>query len=1306
MAGAVRMAAWVVAAHLVVLGLLGWLSVSNPLSDIWLGALIATYAVYLVVPALFLFAWRIRSNAPGEVAKDLDRANPDAPDPFRTSLSMDNHGEETRRELDRLFTGFLPRLILPAPRYLPRAQRLALIVAVTAFAGVGLLCGRTLDFLHRTAAPWHAMAKLPILWFAVAAPPVAIGVGDTARVGGKVLNRLPDQPVYAHVRTSSGEKRYPLAVSGEAFSFAYGPVDGDFSVQFAAANGRSAVYRIRALALPFLESMRAVIRPPAYTRLRSDTLPPGVANFPVLPGTLVRWLVKSDRDLKTMVWETREADASLDTAAANRPVAERIDTLGPGRQFMVEREVRKPIDYSFRLRDGQGILSQPALPNRIDLIPDHPPEVELLEPSEDQALDRDLKLPLAFRVKDDFGVISLKLAYRLLSGGVVKSEGVRDCRDWLQLAASGMVETIWNMDAIELRPENILEFHLVATDNDTVNGPKSARSAVRTLRMPSIQEVLEASRKQEQSAMANLKSAIQRERQLERKLEREAQTPREEGPPALAGYEINRIMVDSPREHLRRTEAALTYARQTVEQKDKDGGPGGKDASKQEKSASRAQALAGVKDLEGFLKKSEPTMPQGNQGALPVEERMKNLDRLMQAQQEQEKKLAKLLEQAAKDPKGSELPKSQLDYAAKELKRNMEAQADLKKLFQEEAYQAKSKKDLMEKSAQEQMRMAEDMKSAMEDIKKTMEQSQKNGLLSKDLMDKMQKIQDLLKEVLPDSLQKLMEQKMAGQDVNPQELRDQLQKVLGKQGELGENLNRALAMLEQLRDKKRMQELKQALKELESRERDLAKRIEAGKGKPGDLDAEQKSIQKDTKKSLEDFAEQSRDRKAMEEVGRDLKPSAVQKDMQDVREALSSAGKSSRSQASGSAKDASDKLAAMQGSLGEAMAAMENSVDIAVAHELLQESLALSRLQLLTRTGAARRSSEGWEADEPAMYAKVAQTSQWLNERVKVFAASIPFIGSSLMTEARNFNLAAQEAARQYTWEASDKSLHHNQNLSRELLKLIKMAQSSDGKGGGGQGSGSSAQGGEPGGGQGGGQGGGDISGQLKGMSGKQMAINNATQQLLQAMLEGRRMAPGPPGGQQGQGQGEGQGQGQGQGQQPGPGGQEPGGGPGGEGQGQGQGQGEGGNQGSGSTMQGLGNRQGELGEGLESLAEALEGEGGSAQKIRSLAQEARELEEAMREGRLSPEDVKKRQERFQSRMLEAANAMEERGMSEDRKAEASKGRPADVAEAAKAEAGRLLQLLKEARRDAKALRLSEAQRRFLDEYYESLLTR
>jgi len=1327
---------WILAAfHAGYLAVLGWLSLRYPLSPHCLTAMAWSFSLYAILPFCFWYYHGAAGNAAEKVARELDHANPSAPDPFRTSLSLENHGEETLRDLDRLYAIALPTMVLPRPAFLPRGHLLALILGGLALTASAILTRQPGEFFRRIASPWSVLEHLPILRFQWEDPRLVLAAGDTVRVHGTVLHALPGQTVFAYVQTSVGETRYPLSISaGGDFNFSSGPVEGDLDLHFAGDNGHSPSLHFRVLPPPFLSRLQAVLVPPGYTRLRPDTLPPGVARFPVLPGTRVTWILESDRPLRRLGFVFRDEDSlggGPGHGASGRGNVE--DTLEPGRAgsgglesgraFTIGREVRRPLDYSFWLEDREGIRSQPSTPSRVDLIPDLPPEVDLVTPAEDAALDRDAKLPLAFRVKDDFGITSLRIAYRILSDGKVSSEGQRDCRDWLKLARAGLVETVWDLGGLHLRPENTVEFHFVAVDNDTVNGPKTGRSAVRILRMRSLQEVLAATRQREQSAETNIKSALQRERQLERKLERENQAPREEGPPMLAEYEINRIMVEDPQENLRRTEATLALLQQTVERQSKQNANRNEDSKNQVRSGPSnhelSQVQASAKELQETLRRNEPSMPHGNQGFLPLEERKKNLENLMKSQKEQSDRLAALkekLDKTGKDKSGKDqaqldLPKSRVEDLSKELNRNLANQADLQKLLQDQAAQAKAKSDMMDQAIQEQMRMAQDMKSASEDIQKNVEQGAKNGMLSPELLEKMKKVDQLMREVLPDSLREMLQKKLQGQEVDQEELKKRLQEMLSKQAELSENLNRALAMLEQLRDRKRMQELKQSLAELKSREEALEKSLKAGEaGSP--QDAEQKSIQQETQKSLADFAAQAAAKKSLQDVNKKMAAGPVQKDMQAVRDALASKAKSksksgpgspasaaAAASASKSAASASEKLGEMSESLGEAMAGMENSIDLGEAQDLLQESLALSRLQLLIRSGSAQRLAEGWDAEETALYGKVAQTAQWLNERVKVMAAKIPFIGSAMLAASRGLASASREAAKQYSWDIGEQALKQNQNLSRELMKLLKMAQSGSGQGSGsGSGSGSSNPGGS-----GQGQGEGDISGQLQGMSGKQMAINQATYQLLRSMLEGRQPGAGKSGKGEGSGQpgegkngksGQGQGQGEGQGEN--------------QGDGQGQGQGEGQSQGEGQgTLPGMANQQGELGENLETLAEKIGEEGGGAQKLRGLADQARKLQEDLRQGRISPEDLRNRQERFQSRLLEAASAMQERGQSETRQAETSRGNPTQVADARKApDEAKLIQLLREARRSAKGLSLTEAQRKYLDEYYESLLTR
>src|SRR5690606_24377482 len=112
-AGGLRLLWILIGLHLSALGILGWLSLRHPLSAPILGVMAWSYAVYALLPAIFWIRWSGRANAPEAVARDLDRANPSASDPFRTVLSLHSHDETTLRHLDRLFASELPRLAVP-----------------------------------------------------------------------------------------------------------------------------------------------------------------------------------------------------------------------------------------------------------------------------------------------------------------------------------------------------------------------------------------------------------------------------------------------------------------------------------------------------------------------------------------------------------------------------------------------------------------------------------------------------------------------------------------------------------------------------------------------------------------------------------------------------------------------------------------------------------------------------------------------------------------------------------------------------------------------------------------------------------------------------------------------------------------------------------------------------------------------------------------------------------------------------------------------------------------------------------------
>ena len=95
-----------------------------------------------------------------------------------------------------------------------------------------------------------------------------------------------------------------------------------------------------------------------------------------------------------------------------------------------------------------------------------------------------------------------------------------------------------------------------------------------------------------------------------------------------------------------------------------------------------------------------------------------------------------------------------------------------------------------------------------------------------------------------------------------------------------------------------------------------------------------------------------------------------------------------------------------------------------------------------------------------------------------------------------------------------------------------------------------------------------------------------------------------------------------------------------------------------------------------------------------------------MRQGRLDPEEMRKKQERFQTRLLEAANAMEERGQNHKLQAEAYRGGPLKADSTMVLQDEDVFRELKRRRDEARSLALPVEQKRQIEWYYENLLMR
>ncbi len=1225
--------------HAVLSGCLGYWSAKYPWSGWTLKALALFPYVYLTLPIYGFWVWQTLTQAIPSIAKGWDRANANAPDIFQSLLSLDNHSDETLKALEKLYTEFWPQLIIQRMAFPWRWGLIVLGFSFGLIFSAAYLSGNNSKFYASIIHPQRTLAAIPLLHFEISQNHFVIGDEDTLNVTALLKNYFPGQNVFAHVQIGNEEKRFllmphkivPANDSTASFSlnFAYGPVKRDFFFFFTGENGKSKRFLAQVKSAPTFSQLQFIVQPPAYTNLGPDTLPRGQVHFEVLPGSQVVINAQANRDLQK---------AELSIHYADSVKANQFRDLGKGQNYTWRGGVREAQTLTFKLCDRDGLLNHTQLQAQIEMLRDEAPQLTLINPRPQDVLNRSLLLPLQVKVHDDFGISRLQLHYRISNENNQNRTGIVSARFWWK-KESEMAEFTWNLDSLGLRPENSLEIYFQAWDNDAISGNKSGKSERIILRMPSLEEWLADLQKQEGNALTSLKSATERQKQVNHKLDQVQSAPKEDAPPSITEYDIQRIMLRDPLEHGKRVQALMQKA---------------------------------YPKLAEHMLKAEKDLPLNNPANLPVEERLTLLKKIQKNQQEELTQLAqieKTMEQPEKGDKGNKVApadknklaaeKTHLQDLKNEAKKNAENQKDLQGLFEDEKKQSAFKQQLQEQGAKDQLEVAKDLQQASEDLQKFMQKSMDNKLLSPELLDKMKKVRELTKELLSDSLKDLLREKMAGQEVNPEDLQKEMNKLMENREQLQQDIDRTLSMLQNLREMQKIESWKNRLEDLEEREKNVATTLAR---------ENQKKISEDSHKLLAELNKEADKQKMYADINEAFQKEKVTEDMQAAEELMSDNQK--KTEAKQAAGKVQKKLAKMQKILAEATAEGGEGleIDLSEIDNITQESLELMHLQNLIRSGKSQRQSEGWEGDEPSLYGSVEQVARYLQDHLKVLSGELPFVSPVLLSEVRQLQITAAAAAKEYNGDKADLALQHSENVSRELLKLLKFArnqQASGNSGSSGKSKGQGKEGKEGSDGKSGkngkgkkssGQGHGDFASQLKGMSGKQMAINQATTELLHAMMEARS-------------------------------------------------QGKSANSLSpGQSPQGMANQQGELGEQIEGLAEKDNAGGGSAQKLHQLAEQARNLEKELRQGRLNPEELQQKQQRFQTRLLEAANAMEERGESPEREAKSYQGNASENQIANAMSPDKVRDLLQAARKNAKNWKLDSNQRKIVEKYFETLM--
>ncbi|MDI6740265.1 MAG: hypothetical protein QME74_07865 [Candidatus Edwardsbacteria bacterium] len=171
------------------------------------------------------------------------------------------------------------------------------------------------------------------------------------------------------------------------------------------------------------------------------------------------------------------------------------------------------------------------------------PIVELTAPESDLALERSLAVNIQGRASDDFGLSAIALAYEAhgertdvmtmriapTSPRYIPDKSGQAGASWGELGqvADTAFGYRWDLGGLSLLPGDSVVYWLEARDNDAVSGPKTACSAKRILRLPTMEDIFKQQELADSASRQSLERAEPVISDLKRELERLSQAIKE-----------------------------------------------------------------------------------------------------------------------------------------------------------------------------------------------------------------------------------------------------------------------------------------------------------------------------------------------------------------------------------------------------------------------------------------------------------------------------------------------------------------------------------------------------------------------------------------------------------------------------------------------------------------------------------------------------------------------------------------------------------------------------------------------------------
>ncbi len=286
------------------------------------------------------------------------------------------------------------------------------------------------------------------------------------------------------------------------FTHVFRNAQNNHKFRLTAAGFYSKDFELLVIKKPIIVSFEVNLNYPAYTKKRNETLKnPSDITFP--SGTTLTWKLQTENTYKI----------SFETGTKKIVIKPDVKNNFTYKQRFVNSQI-----YSLVAQTNQ-YLNNEKISYKLNCVADEYPTVSF-EDSQDSINPKIIYFN--GKITDDYGLGNLKFNYKIIKTDDKKKLNTLQ-GSIIKINDSNLKENFfyyWDLKLANLKPNDEVEYYFTVTDNDVVNGPKTTKSTIKTLKINSKNQEIKGLEENNKNLSQKLKQASNQAKEIQQQAQK------------------------------------------------------------------------------------------------------------------------------------------------------------------------------------------------------------------------------------------------------------------------------------------------------------------------------------------------------------------------------------------------------------------------------------------------------------------------------------------------------------------------------------------------------------------------------------------------------------------------------------------------------------------------------------------------------------------------------------------------------------------------------------------------------------------